>query len=74
MKFKIGDRVTFCGVNGVVIKDYKFAYKDALSLLVEFEAHASVPGLANQKQQITFSYDGRIFPWVIEPILKKVDR
>lgn len=63
-RFKVGDKVTWCGI---VIDDYKFKRESSGSLLVEFEA--SEPTTARGKQRLTFSYDGRFLPWHLEPSL-----
>jgi hypothetical protein len=57
MEFKVGDRVKWCGVSGVVIKDYKFKYKNAGSLLVEFDARSTQVSqtLVNKSRSFTMA-------------------
>ena len=69
-KFKVGDAVTWCGVEGKVIKDYKFKSDKSASLEVEFpeiriQSFAEVRAFSE-----TFDYEGKLHFWHKEPSLK----
>lgn len=72
MRFKVGDKVSWAGVSGIVIDDYKFKHPEAASLLVMFDAPATEQGIPNAKQKATFLYDGRFHHWHKEPSLRAV--
>ena len=62
MRFKVGDRVSWCGALGTVKKDFKFRSELSASLLVEFD-HATDVTFPGQKVTEMFMYDGRYRHW-----------
>ena len=71
-KFQVGDRVSWCGVPGKIVKDYKFKFEEAASLEVEFDIQTSISG-GRVPHTANFLYDGRLLPWHSEPSLKLLE-
>jgi hypothetical protein len=71
-RFQVGEKVVWAGVQGTIIKDFKFKSELAASLLVEFEAYGAA-GANKPAQKITqfFMYDGRLSHWHKEPSLER---